>query len=145
MIEQTGTYEIEYEIDDVFNYISQPSNLSELSPTIEKSRGKGQSDNGGNIIEVDYKVAGGIASGTSTLEPEKYVQNKVIKYTIDDDISGFIKWEFKNNGDSTILRYSAQYEVTIPVPDIFLNTVGQRVSQNELDSIIENLRNGLGT
>jgi carbon monoxide dehydrogenase subunit G len=145
MIEQTGTYEIEHKIDEVFNYISQPNNLSELSPTIEESKGKGQSDNGGSIIEVDYEVAGGIASGTSTLEPERYVQNKVIKYTIDDDISGFIKWEFKNDGDSTILRYSAQYEVKIPVPDIFLNTVGQRVSQNELDSIIENLRSGLGT
>lgn len=143
MIEQSGTYEIEHNVDEVFDYINQPQNLSELSPTIEESNGIGKNQQGAHIIEAEYTVAGGIASGEAVLNPEKYVQNEVIRYSIDDDIKGYIQWEFENKNNKTILTYSAEYEITIPVPDLFVNTVGQKISQREIDAIIENLRANL--
>lgn len=143
MIEQSGTYKIEHNVNKVFDYINQPQNLSKLSPTIDKSEGIGKNQHGVHIIKAEYTVAGGIASGEAVLNPEEYVKNKVIRYSIDDDIKGYIQWEFEQMNNKTILTYSAEYEITIPVPDLFVNTVGQRISQREIDSMIENLRANL--
>ena len=145
MVKQEETYYLEYDTDAVFSYISKPENVAEVSPSLEDSRQIGVADNGGKVIEAEYSVGKGIAEGTAVLEPVIFQEPERIRYTIDDDIAGFIEWRFKQEDNGTKFEYEAEYTVEIPVPDFFMNTIGKHISQRELDTMVQNLRSELET
>jgi carbon monoxide dehydrogenase subunit G len=143
MVHQEGSYYIDYSPEDVFEYMNQPRNAAEVSPTLENSREIGKANNGGWIVEAEYEIAGGIADGSIILRPEVFEKNRRIKYTVDDDISGYIEWKFNQQDEGTEFIYEADYSVEIPVPDLFMNTIGKQITKRELEEIIKNIRRGV--
>lgn len=143
MVYQEGKYYIDYPPETVFEYMNQPENAAEVSPTLENSEEIGKADNGGWIVEAEYEIVGGIADGTITMRPEVFEQNRRIRYTVDDDISGYVDWKFEQQDEGTQFIYEAEYSVEIPVPDLFMNTVGKQITKRELNEIIKNLRDGV--
>lgn len=137
---QEGEYYIDHPPEVVFEYMNQPSNAAEVSPTLENSEGVRVADNGGWVVRAEYEVAGGIADGELILQPEAFEPEEKIRYTLDDDISGYVEWRFEEEGDGTMFTYEAEYTVEIPVPSFFMETVGRQITQRELDAIISNLR-----
>lgn len=137
---QEGEYYIDHPPEIVFEYMNKPSNAAKVSPTLKTSKGVRIAENGGWIVRAEYEVVGGIADGELTLHPEEFEHEEKIRYTLDDDISGYVEWQFEEDGDGTLFMYEAEYTVEIPVPSFFMRTIGEQVTQRELDAIISNLR-----
>ena len=87
---QEGEYYIDHPPDVVFEYIKKPSNVAEISPTLENSEGVHIADNGGWVVRAEYELAGGIADGELILQPDLFEPEERIRYTLDDDISGYV-------------------------------------------------------
>lgn len=143
MVEQNGEYYLDYPPSVVFGYLRQAEHVSTLAPSLDDSVAVDEAENGGPIIRAEYSVGSGIAEGSTHLIPQVFEPNERIRYAIDDDIRGYIDWSFEPEGEGTRFVYDAEYEVTIPVPDFFMKTIGQHISQRELDVMIENLREEL--
>lgn len=143
MVQVEGEYYVDYEPEKVFKFLNRPRTLSDISPTMKNSKPVGKADNGGWIILAEYEVAGGIASGETELEPEVFEKNQTVKYSIDDDIKGYLKWDLTEHSGGTKFTYEAKYSVEIPVPDLFMKTVGVHLSKRELDKVAENLKDSL--
>lgn len=140
---QESTYQLEHPPEVVFSYIDNPDNISKISPTIKSSKGVERSENGGWVVEIEYKVLNDIASGKTNMMPEEYEENERIRYSIDDDISGYIDWYFEEEDGGTLFTHEVEYEVEIPVPKFFVNTVGKKLAEREINSVVSNIKDGL--
>lgn len=140
MEQLSGVYEFNQDPTTVFEYMRKPENASDVAPSLVNSEGVRQLDSGAWIVRAEYELAGGIADGELILNPTKYTEYEEIEYEVDDDISGYINWKFEEHNNGTRFYYEAEYEVDIPVPKIFMSTVGNRLVENELDGMMENLQ-----
>jgi len=141
MTSVSGICTIEENRDTVFDILSAPSSISELSPTIDEAQ-EIDKENGGSVILAEYTVGSGIANGSARLVPKEFNPPERIHYVIEDDINGYLDWKLHQNDDNeTVLVYEAEYEPTINVPDIFMRTIGSSLGEREINTILENLQN----
>ena len=143
MVRQEGQYYLDHDPETVFSYMNKPENAAKVSSALSQSRSVGRAENGGWIVEAKYELGGGLAEGTIVLEPELFEENNRIRYVFNDDVSGYVDWVFEPHEGGTMFNYEAEYVLDIPIPDMLVSKVVSRISQNELETIMENLRENL--
>lgn len=127
----------------VFNYMDNPENSVKATPSL-KNASVIKDDEDGRRIKADYSL-GKIVNGEITLIEEEKVQNKLIKFRIEGDIQGYVKWIFEDaDQGGTIFSYKSSYEVkNIRAPSFLVEKVASRIDENNMKSFIQNLRNEL--
>jgi carbon monoxide dehydrogenase subunit G len=138
MISASAEDRIPAPVDAVFAFMNQPANQAALTPSLEVSEEIGRMPNGGARARYVYKMAG--MRFTGEVAAQEFVPNERIVFAMTGDIAGRIAWHFSPEGDATIVRYAAEYEV----PGSFLARLAEplavRYNQRELEATLANLR-----
>ncbi|ERG90364.1 MAG: polyketide cyclase / dehydrase and lipid transport [Haloquadratum walsbyi J07HQW1] len=134
----TETTRIDAPVTVVFEYLDDPRNQPEFTPSLTRSEPVEELSNGGKRVAYTYSMAGIDLTGEITAT--KYEPESAIHWEMDGDITGEIKWTFEAEEDTTIFSYTAQYDIPVPVLDSVVKPFAERYNERELKTALENLR-----
>lgn len=134
----TETTRIDAPVTVVFEYLDDPRNQPEFTPSLTRSEPVEELSNGGKRVAYTYSMAGIDLTGEITAT--KYEPESAIHWEMDGDITGEIKWAFEADGETTIFSYTAQYDIPVPVLDSVVKPFAERYNERELTTALENLR-----
>lgn len=141
VVEVTQRTRIGVPVQTVFAYMDQPENQPEITPSLTRSKPVAELPNGGKRVEYTYTMAGVGLSGY--IEATEYEPERRIRWKMTGDLTGDIEWTFEADGDETVVTYTADYDVPIPVLDAVVEPFVKRYNERELRTTLENLRTRL--
>ncbi len=125
-------------IEEVFRYISEPSNLPELWPSLMEIKNVQLLPNGGYNIRWVYKMVGMRFEGGG--EYIKIVSNHWIVIETKGGISSTITWTFRSKEDMTRVTLTIEYKVPIPLLGKLAEAVIVKMNDQEGDLMMAHLR-----
>lgn len=133
---------VERPVDAVFDYMDDPHNQTEITPSITDVRNVEPLDDGGKRLDYTYQMAGVSLDGT--LETPVYEPDERIVFEmVDGDLSGTITWEFEPVDAGTRVTYSAEYELPSTVLETVVRPFADRYNERELRTTLQNLKTRL--
>jgi len=141
MITVREQVQVDAPLSAVFEYMDQPGNQPEITPSLVRSETLETLENGGKRVAYGYEMAGIGLDGeirAVEYEPESYV-----RWEMTGDLEGEIEWEFGQEDDGTVVTYATEYEIPVPVLDAVVEPFVQRYNERELRTTLENLRTRL--
>jgi uncharacterized membrane protein len=122
----------------VFEYMDQPANQPEITPSLTRSETVETLDNGGKRVAYTYTMAGVDLDGH--IEAVEYGPGRRIRWEMTGDLEGEILWEFEGTDDGTAVTYAADYELPVPALETVAAPFLERYNERELRTTLENLR-----
>lgn len=111
MISSSHSVVVNSDKSKVFDYLDQPKNHQDFTPSLEYARSLRRLDNGGKIAQYKYKMFG--LGFTGTLREVEREEGEYMRFNMTGDISGEIYIQVENVGHKTTkVEYSAEYKVT---------------------------------
>jgi len=141
MITVREQVQVDAPLSAVFEYMDQPGNQPEITPSLVRSETLETLENGGKRVAYGYEMAGIGLDGeirAVEYEPESYV-----RWEMTGDLEGEIEWEFERADEGTVVTYATEYEIPVPVLDAVVEPFVQRYNERELRTTLENLRTRL--
>ena len=135
-IEKTIT--INAPVEKVFGYVSEPTNLPEIWPSMVEVTDVQPLPNGGKSYRWVYKMAGMRLEGTS--EHTEYVANERIVSKSKGGIESTITWMFQPEAGGTKVTTQAEYTVPIPVLGKLAEAFIVKANEREGELILANLK-----
>jgi uncharacterized protein YndB with AHSA1/START domain len=132
---------IDASLTSVFEYLDDPSNQPEFTPSLTHSETLDTLPNGGKRVAYTYTMAG--IDLTGELEATTYEPQSKIVWELGGDLEGSITWEFEGNETMTTFTYQAQYEIPVPVLDAVIEPFARRYNERELSTAVENIKTRL--
>ncbi len=123
----------------VFEFMDVPENQQRISPRLSSVETVGTLDNGGKRATYTYRLFGlrftGEVRGVEHEPPER------IRFEMDGDIAGEIRWQFEPIDHGTRVTYSIDYDFDIPwLIDSLFGPAIDRFNQRELQATLDNLQ-----
>lgn len=141
MVSVSETIRIDRPIEAVFQYLDDPRNHVEITPSLAEVRNIEPLDNGGKRVEHTYKMAGIGLDGE--LVEQTHVENERLHFEMRGSLSGEIDITLEAVDGGTEVHYSAEYDL----PDSVLSEVAKpfvrRYNERELSTTLENLKTRL--
>ena len=138
MIQARRQIHIDAPVDEVFAFAIEPENLLEVWPSLMKVGNIERSPTSGNNWDWEYKMAGLSFKGHSDTK-EVVPTNRVIAENKEGIPSTFV-WDYSPDGDGTLLDLRVEYTVPIPVLGKLAEKVVIKMNENELDTMLDNLK-----
>jgi uncharacterized protein YndB with AHSA1/START domain len=124
--------------DKVFGYVTVPTNLPEIWPSLVDVTDVKPLPNGGNRFNWTYKMAGMHFRGTS--EDTEVVPNEQVVSTNKGGIESIITWCFQPDYGGTRVSFQADYTVPIPLLGKLAEGFVVRQNEREAELLLANLR-----
>ncbi|PSQ24085.1 SRPBCC family protein [Halobacteriales archaeon QS_9_67_17] len=137
MVAVSESIEIDAPVDAVFDYMDDPHNQAEISPSIADIRDVEQ-DETGKSLAFTYEMAGVSLDGR--LETETYDPETEIVFDMQGALSGTITWEFEPTDGGTRVTYAAEYDFPSDVLEAVVHPFAERYNERELRTTLENLK-----
>lgn len=141
MVEVTRSIRIGVPVETVFAYMDRTENQPEITPSLTRSEPLAKLPNGGKRVAYTYTMAGIGLDGH--IEAVEYEPEQRIRWEMTGDLTGTIEWTFEKDGDETVVIYSAEYDIPVPVLDAVVGPFVRRYNERELRTTLENLRTRL--
>ncbi len=125
-------------IEKVFNYLNDPSKLTEYWPGMIEVKDIQNLSNGGSFFNYVYKFAGFRFEGKS--EDSEIVPLKRMVSVTSGGIESKITWELEKAEDGTKVLLDSQYTVPLPVVGKLAEAVIIKLNEHEVDQILANLK-----
>ena len=125
-------------IEEVFRYISEPSNLPEFWPSLMEIKDVQSLPNGGYSARWVYKMVGMRFQGTG--EYTQIVPNQWFVIETKGGISSIITWTFRSKGDMTRVTLTIEYKVPIPLLGKLAEAIIVRMNDQEGDLMMSHLQ-----
>lgn len=111
MISSSHSVVVNSKKSKVFDYLDQPKNHQDFTPSLEYARSLRRLDNGGKLAQYKYKMFG--LSFTGTLREIERKEGEYMRFNMSGDISGeiYIRVERVGHG-TTEVEYSAEYKIS---------------------------------
>jgi ligand-binding SRPBCC domain-containing protein len=125
-------------VEEIFNYVSQPSNLQQIWPSLVEITNQTSLPNGGYHYCWVYKMAGIHFSGIgecSDLKPNLMLASKN-HGTIDSIVS----FKFLSIGGRTKVTLTIDYQVPMPLLGQLTEMIILKMNAKEVGLILDNLR-----
>jgi uncharacterized membrane protein len=122
----------------IFDYISVPTNLPEIWPSMVEAKDVQRLPNGGNSFRWVYKMAGMRFEGTS--EDTEVVANERSVSETKGGIESKITWAFEPADPGTKVTFGGDYTVPIPLLGKLAEAFIVRQNENEAKVILANLK-----
>ena len=135
-IVNTGT--IKAPVEKIFDYISEPSNLPEIWPSLVEVKDVQRLPDGGTKFRWVYKMAGIHLEGTS--EGVDSVANQRIVSKTKGGVESTQTWMFRPEGDETKVTFEVEYTVPIPVLGKLAEAIIVKMNEHEGEVILANLK-----
>jgi uncharacterized membrane protein len=125
-------------VEKVYEYISDPTNLPEIWPSLVEIKDVQRLPNGGTSTRWVYKMAGMRLEGTS--EDIEYVANQRRVVKTKGGIDSTQTWMLQPEADGTRVTLEIEYTVPIPVLGKLAEAVIVKMNDREGDTMVENLK-----
>ena len=134
-IVKTGT--IKAPVEKIFDYISEPSNLPEIWPSLVEVKDVQRLTDGTKFRWV-YKMAGIHLEGTT--ENVESIANQRIVSKTKGGVESTQTWMFQPEGDGTKVTFEVEYTVPIPVLGKLAEAIIVKMNEQEGEAILANLK-----
>ena len=132
------TITINAPVEKVFGYVSEPTNLPEIWPSLVEVKDVQRLPNGGTSNRWVYKMAGIRLEGTS--EDAEYVANQRLVSKTKGGVQSTQTWTFQPEAGGTKVTFEIEYTVPIPVLGKLAEVVIVKMNEHEGDLILDNLK-----
>jgi len=129
---------IDAPVEKVFEYINVPTNLPEVWPSMVEAKDIQKLPNGGNRFRWVYKMAGMRFEGLS-VDTDVVPNQKVVSKT-EGGLESIVTWDLQTQGESTKVRFLAEYTVPIPLLGKLAEAFIVRQNEHEAEVILANLK-----
>ena len=124
--------------EKVFAFISQPTNLPTIWPSMKEVRDLSPSPAGGYNFNWTYQMAGMRFEGTT--ETRETVLNKHILTKTTKGIDSTFNWTFQAEGGGTKLTLDIEYIVPVPLLGKLAEAIIVKQNEKEADALLLNLK-----
>jgi uncharacterized membrane protein len=138
MAKSETSISIKAPVDKVFGYVSEPTNLPEIWPSLVEIKDVKPLPNGGHANRWVYKMAGIRLEGSS--EDIEYVAKQRVVSKTKGGADSTQTWIFQPEGGGTKVTFKVEYTVPIPVLGKLAEAVIVKMNENEGDVILANLK-----
>jgi uncharacterized membrane protein len=125
-------------VDQVFDYVAEPTHLPEIWPSLVEVRNV-VSHTAGKSFDWDYKLLGIRIHGHS--DPVEQVKNERQITQSVRGIPNTFRWLYSGHDGETELVLEVDYEV--PLPGRLAERVVRRVNEREAETLLRNLKRKL--
>jgi uncharacterized membrane protein len=122
----------------IFQYMSVPSNVPEIWPSMVEAKDVQRLPNGGNSFRWVYKMAGMRFEGTS--EDVEWVANERVVTESKGGIDSTMMWTYEPEEGGTKVTFGAEYTVPIPLLGRLAEAFIVRQNEHEAEVILANLK-----
>jgi carbon monoxide dehydrogenase subunit G len=129
---------IDRPVGAVFEFLDDPRNHAEITPSLASVGGIEPLENGGKRVEHTYEMAG-ISLGGELVE-RAHEENERMVFEMDGDLTGQIEITFEGDGETTTVTYSADYDLPGRVLSKLAAPVIRRYNRRELSKTLANLQ-----
>lgn len=129
---------IDSPVETVFEYLDDPYNHAEVTPSVTNVRNVERLDNGGKRLDCTYTMAG---VGLETeLEQTIHEPNRRMVFDMRSGINGELELRFTEANGGTEVTYAAEYEIPGRVIGRVVEPFAVKYNQRELRTALENLK-----
>ena len=129
---------IEAPLEKIFDYVSYPSNLPEIWPSLMEIKDVHSLPNGGYGARWVYKMLGLRFEGKA--EYTRITQNEFFVIETKGGIKSTIVWTFRSWEGKTRLTFTVDYKVPIPLLGKLAEAIIVKMNDHEGDLIMANLQ-----
>ncbi len=132
---------IDAPVETVFEYLDDPHNHAEVTPSVSDVQNVERLDNGGKRLDCRYKMAG---IGLKTvLEQTIHEPNSRMVFDMRSGVDGEIALQFVEVDGGTEVTYTATYEIPGRVLNAVVEPFAITYNERELRTALENLKQRL--
>jgi carbon monoxide dehydrogenase subunit G len=143
MVSVSGSIHVDAPVAVVFDFLDDPRNHTEVTPSLAEVRNVEPLDNGGKRVEHTYTMAGVSLDGQ--LVEEIHEENERMVFGMSGGTSGQITIETTGANRGTELTYSATYELPGRVLSSVAEPFVRWYNEWQLRRTIENVKKRLET
>ena len=141
MVTVSETIHIDHPVSAVFEYLDDPRNHVEITPSLAAVRNIEPLENGGKRVEHTYKMAGVSLDGE--LIEQIHEENARLKFELRGNLTGEIDIELDSANTGTEVTYTATYDLPGRVLSEVAAPFVRRYNERELSTTLENLKTRL--
>ena len=138
MIQVKKQIHINTPVDKVFSFAIEPDNLIEIWPSLMKVDNIERSPTKGNNWDWEYKMAGMSFKGHS--KTTEFVPNERVVTENKEGIPSTFIWKYRAEDGGTMVDMTVEYSVPVPVLGKLAEKVVVKMNDNELDTLLANLK-----
>jgi len=131
------TITIKAPVEKVYDYISEPTNLPEIWPSLVEIKDVQKLPSGGTKERWVYKMAGIRLEGTSESED---TENQRIVSKSKGGVESTQTWMFQPEAGGTKVTFEVEYTVPIPVLGKLAEAIIVKMNDHESELILANLK-----
>jgi uncharacterized membrane protein len=131
------TITIKAPVEKVYDYISEPTNLPEIWPSLVEIKDVQKLPSGGTKERWVYKMAGIRLEGTSESED---TENQRIVSKSKGGVESTQTWMFQPEAGGTKVTFEVEYTVPIPVLGKLVEAIIVKMNDHEGELILANLK-----
>ena len=138
MVKTEKNITIKAPVEKVFSYISEPTSLPEIWPSLVEIKDVKPLPNGGHSNRWVYKMAGVRLEGSS--EDIEFTPNQRLVSKTKGGADSTQTWIFEPEADGTKVTFEVGYTVPIPVLGKLAEAIIVKMNDREGDLILTNLK-----
>ncbi len=140
MVKTVKTITIKAPVEKVFDYISEPTNLPEIWPSLVEIKDVQKLPSGGTRNRWVYKMAGILLEGTSESVDTECVSNQRLVSKTKGGAESTQTWMFQPEAGGTKVTLEVEYTVPIPVLGKLAEAIIVKMNEHEGELILANLK-----
>ena len=125
-------------VEKIFDYISEPTNLPEIWPSLIEIKDVQRLPDGNINNRWVYKMAGVRFEGTS--EGVESVANQRIVSKTKGGVESTQTWMFQSEGDETKVTIDMEYTIPIPLLGKLAEAIIVKMNEHEGELLLSNLK-----
>ena len=138
MVKSLKNITINAPVEKVFAYLSEPTNLPEIWPSLVEIKDVQRLPNGGTRNRWVYKMAGIRLEGTS--EDTERIPNRRLVSRTKGGAESTQTWILQPEGKGTKVTFEVEYTVPIPVLGKLAEAIIVKMNEGEGELILNNLK-----
>ncbi len=130
--------EINAPVQQVFDFVTQPTNLPKIWPSMVEVNNVRRDANGQHEFDWVYKMAGMRFNGhAKTLQVR---QNEFVETKNEAGIPSTFRWSYEARGNTTRVTLEIDYSVPTPVFGRLAEAVVVKLNEREAETMLANLK-----
>lgn len=138
MAKLSRTIHIKAPVEKVYNYLTEPTNLPEVWPSMVEVSDVHREPNGLHKFSWKYKMAGIIFDGKT--DTVRVVPNQLVVTQVTDGVSAKFEWTYHAENGETILEVDVEYTIPIPVLGKLAEAVVVKLNEREAETLLANIK-----
>lgn len=129
---------IDAPLQKIFAYVSKPSNLPQIWPSLIQVRNERLLPNGGYKFQWTYKMAGVVLEGTG--EYTDVVVNQWFVVKTKGAIDSTITFTCRARANQTRVTFTIEYRTPLPILNRLGKKIVEKMNEQEADLMLANLQ-----